>query len=157
MEIIYNVNKDELIEHNDDTNIICISNGDNTTLNKTTLKLNDTFKTWSEVNIVVSRYTKQNGFVAIKYRLELDAIDKSIVRQHVYKYWKAGVHSPKKMKDISLHYDSVTVKMNCEWQASFNFGKRATEICLTKIVNKHNYLYDTKTIELAPKNLRFSQ
>src|SRR2546426_372129 len=44
-----------------------------------TLNVNDTFKDWDAVEIAVNTYAKQNGFVAIKYRKELDAIDKSII------------------------------------------------------------------------------
>ena len=49
-----------------------------------TLNVNDTFKDWDAVEIAVNTYVKQNGFVAIKYRKELDAIDKSITRRRVY-------------------------------------------------------------------------
>ena len=49
-----------------------------------TLNTNDTFKDWDAVKIAVNTYAKQNGFVAIKYRKELDAIDKSITRRRVY-------------------------------------------------------------------------
>ncbi|CAG8763117.1 13232_t:CDS:2, partial [Gigaspora margarita] len=69
----------------------------------------------------------QNGFVAIKYYLELDAINKTII---------SGVHSSKKVEDINLYRDSDTVKINYSWQASFNFGKYATKIWLTKIIDR---------------------
>ncbi|CAG8821605.1 28800_t:CDS:2 [Gigaspora margarita] len=111
----------------------------------------------SNIDIIVSRYAKQNRFVAIKYRLELDAINKMIIRQYVYKYWKARAHSSKKIEDINSYRNSATGRTNCPWQASFNFGKCATEICLTKIIDSHNHLCDSKTIELAFKNLRFLQ
>ena len=54
-----------------------------------TLNVNDTFNDWDAVEIAVNTYAKQNGFVAIKYRKELDAIDKSITRRRVYNCWKS--------------------------------------------------------------------
>ncbi|CAG8754003.1 10176_t:CDS:2, partial [Cetraspora pellucida] len=160
---------DNVNEYEGYTNIACISTDDNTNINETalevnettlkvnetTLKVNDPFNNWKDVDIVVNKYAKQKGFVAIKYHKDLDAIDKTIVRWHVYKCWKAGVHNPKKVEDISLHRDSTTVKTNCQWQASFNFGKHMTTIHLTSIIDDHNHLCDLKTIELAPKNLKF--
>ncbi|CAG8789061.1 43102_t:CDS:2, partial [Gigaspora margarita] len=122
-----------LIEPNKE--LICINNSDDANTNETTLNVNDTFKDWNE----------------------LDTIDKTIVRRYVYKCWKAGVHNSKKMEDIVLYRNSITVKTNCSWQASFNFGKRTTVIHLTKIIDDHNHQCDQTTIELAPKNLRFSQ
>ncbi|RGB35151.1 hypothetical protein C1646_759677 [Rhizophagus diaphanus] len=50
----------------------------------TTLSVNDTFKDWDAVEIAVNTYAKQNGFVAIKSRKDLDAIDKTIVQRHMY-------------------------------------------------------------------------
>ena len=37
-----------------------------TNVNKIELNVTDTFKDWNEVDIIVNRYAKQNGFVAIK-------------------------------------------------------------------------------------------
>ncbi|CAB4387368.1 unnamed protein product [Rhizophagus irregularis] len=48
-------------------------------------------------------------------------------------------------------------KTNCPWQANFYFGKHAADIHLTKFNNSHNHQCDPVSIELAPKNLRFSQ
>ncbi|CAG8655425.1 35884_t:CDS:2, partial [Gigaspora margarita] len=39
----------------------------------------------------------------------------------------------------------------------FYLGKRVNSITITSIVDKHNYLCNSKTIKLAPKNLRFPQ
>src|SRR5436853_2077370 len=60
--------------------------------NKIELNVTDTFKDWDEVDIIINRYAKQNGFVAIKSRKDLDAIDKTIVRRHTYTCWKSGIH-----------------------------------------------------------------
>ena len=78
-----------------------------------TLNVNDTFKDWDAVEIAVNTYAKQNGFVAIKYRKELDAIDKSITRRRVYNCWKSGSNNPKKVENINLHRNSSSTKTNC--------------------------------------------
>jgi len=43
------------------------------------LKVNDVFKDWDAVKIAINTYAKHNGFVAIKARKDVDAIDKSII------------------------------------------------------------------------------
>ena len=48
------------------------------------LNINDTYEDWNAVDIAVNMYAKQKGFVAIKYRKDLDAIDKTIIRRRVY-------------------------------------------------------------------------
>ena len=58
---------------------------------------------------------------------------------------------------ISLHRDYTSSKTNCPWQANFYCVKRTNLICLTKFEPTHNHPCDTKTIDLAPKNLRFAQ
>ena len=67
---------------------------DNTNTNTTeiTLNVNDTFEDWNAVNVAVNMYAKQNGFVATKYRKDLDEIDKTIIRHWVYRCWKGGEH-----------------------------------------------------------------
>ncbi|CAG8667795.1 18487_t:CDS:2 [Rhizophagus irregularis] len=118
----------------------------------TTLSVNDTFKDWDAVEIAVNTYAKQNGFVAIKSRKDIDAIDKTIVRRCVYSCWKAGTSNPKKVEDISLHRESVSTKTNCPWQVAFYYGKNTAVIRLTKLDNNHNHQCDPVTIDLAPKN-----
>jgi len=61
------------------------------------------------------------------------------------------------VENIDVHCDATSVKTNCLWQVSFYLGKHAGEPRLTNFVNIHNHPYDTKTIDLAPKNLHFSQ
>jgi len=97
---------------------------------------------------------KQKGFVAIKYCKDLDAIDKTIIRRHVYSCWKARTNNPRKVEDINLHRDSVSTKTNCPWQVGFYFGKNTNIIRLTKFDNNHNHRCDPVTIDLAPKNSR---
>jgi hypothetical protein len=80
-----------------------------------------------------------------------------IIRQRIYTCWKSEINKPKKVEDITLHCDTTTTKTNCPWQASFNFGKYATAIQLTKFNNIHNHQYDPVTIELAPINQCFPQ
>ena len=129
---------------------------DNTNTNTTeiTLNVNDTFEDWNAVNVAVNMYAKQNGFVATKYRKDLDEIDKTIIRRRVYRCWKGGVNNPRKVENINLHRDSVSTKTNCPWQVGFYFGKNANIIRLTKFDNIHNYQCDPVTIDLAPKNSR---
>ncbi|PKY55110.1 hypothetical protein RhiirA4_427265 [Rhizophagus irregularis] len=130
---------------------------DGANVNKAILKINDTFKDWNEVDVIVNQHARQDGFVAIKYCKELNNVDKTIVRRWVYTCWKSGINKPKKVEDITSHRDTTTVKTNCLWQASFYFGKRAASIHLTKLNNVHNHQIDLVNIELAPKNQRFSQ
>jgi len=130
---------------------------DDMNVNEVILKDNDTFKDWDEVDVIVNQHARRYGFVAIKYRKDLDDIDKTIVRRRVYACWKSGVNKTKKVEDITLHRDATTVKTNCPWQASFYFGKRTIDIRLTKFNNVHNHQCDPVTIELAPKNQRFPQ
>ncbi|CAB4482135.1 unnamed protein product [Rhizophagus irregularis] len=144
-----------VIDDNENTN--GRYNDKNTNANKVILKVGDTFKDWNEVDVIINQYAKQNGFVAIKFRKDLDEVDKMIVRRHVYTCWKSGISKPKKVEDITLHRDATTTKTNCSWQASFNFGKCATAIHLTKFNNIHNHQCDPVTIELAPMNQRFPQ
>ncbi len=51
-----------------------------------TLNVNDTYENQNVVDIAINMYTKQKGFVAIKYHKDLDAIDKTIICRHVYSY-----------------------------------------------------------------------
>ena len=61
-----------------------------------TLNVNDTFKDWDAVETAINTFAKCNGFVAIKFRKDLDIIDKTITRHRVYQCWKAGINNPKK-------------------------------------------------------------
>jgi len=65
------------------------------------------------IDIAVNMYAKQKGFVAIKYRKDFDAIDKTIIRHRVYSCWKVRINHPKKVKDINLYRNSVSTKTNC--------------------------------------------
>ncbi|GET51062.1 protein FAR1-RELATED SEQUENCE 5-like [Rhizophagus irregularis DAOM 181602=DAOM 197198] len=134
-----------------------IADINDTTITTEILNVNDTFKDWNAVETAVNTFAKNNGFVAIKFCKDLDIIDKTITRRRVYQCWKAGINNPKKVEDITLHRESSLTKTNCPWQANFYFGKRAADIHLTKFNNSHNHQCDPISIELAPKNLRFSQ
>ena len=48
-------------------------------VNEVTLKIGDLFNDWGLVQIAIDSYAKQNGFVANKYRKDVDPIDKSII------------------------------------------------------------------------------
>ncbi|CAG8533113.1 2188_t:CDS:2 [Cetraspora pellucida] len=137
-----NVNNNQIIQHK---------------MNKLTLHEGDFFNNWNEVQHAVDAYSKQHGFVAIKYRKDLDPVNKSIIRRRDYICWKSGVNKPKKVEDICAHHDGVSGKTDCPWIVHFYFGKRATRITITSIVNEHNHLCDSDTIELAPKYLQFPQ
>ncbi|EXX62753.1 hypothetical protein RirG_158780 [Rhizophagus irregularis DAOM 197198w] len=127
------------------TNIVVIDDNENTN------------GRYNDENTNANKYAKQNGFIAIKFRKDLDEVDKMIIRWRVYTCWKSGISKPKKVEDIILHRDATTTKTNCSWQASFNFGKRVTAIHLTKFNNIHNHQCDPVTMELAPMNQRFPQ
>ncbi|CAG8846556.1 45437_t:CDS:2, partial [Gigaspora margarita] len=130
---------------------------ENTDAKMIRLEVDDTFEDWHEVDIIVNKYAKQNGFVAIKSRKDLDPIDKTIVRRCTYSCWKSGINKQKKVVNINLHRESVSNKTECSWEVSFYYGKIQQEIHLTKINNSHNHLCDPITIDLAPKNTRLSQ
>jgi len=119
------------------------------------LKVNDVFKDWDTVKIAINIYTKHNSIIAIKTCKDIDAINKSIIRRHVYHCWKSEINNPKKTEDITLHHDSILTKTNCLWQASFYFSKHMADIHLTKFNNNHNHQYDPITIDLISKNLHF--
>ncbi|CAG8848431.1 12987_t:CDS:1, partial [Gigaspora margarita] len=125
-------------------------------IDEATLNAGDAFENWNEVDSIVNKYAKQNGFVAVKCRKNLDPIDHAIVRRRSYNCWKSGISKPKKVEDITSHRNSGSIKTNCPWQVSFYFGKQSTTIHLTKIKNSHNHQCDQRIIELAPKNTRFS-
>ncbi|GBC14935.2 protein FAR1-RELATED SEQUENCE 5-like [Rhizophagus irregularis DAOM 181602=DAOM 197198] len=115
-----------------------ITNGDyinDMNVNKAILKVNDTFKDWNKVDVIVNQHARQTGFVAIKICKDLDD----------------------NVEDITLHHDATTTKTKCLWQASFYFGKYAATIHFSKFNNVHNHQCDPVTIELAPKNQRFLQ
>ncbi|CAB5181869.1 unnamed protein product [Rhizophagus irregularis] len=128
-----------------------------TTITTEILNVNDTFKDWDAVETAVNMFAKYNGFVAIKFHKDLDIIDKTITRRRVYQCWKAGINNPNKVEDITLYRKSSSTKTNCPWQANFYFGKHAADIHLTKFNNSHNHQCNPVSIELASKNLRFSQ
>ncbi|CAB4421546.1 unnamed protein product [Rhizophagus irregularis] len=65
------------------------------------LNVNDTFKDWDAVETAVNMFAKYNSFVTIKFCKDLDIIDKTITRCHVYQCWKAGINNPKKVHDES--------------------------------------------------------
>ncbi len=48
------------------------------------LNVNNIYEDWNAIDIVINIYMKQKGFVAIKYRKDLDAINKTIICCHVY-------------------------------------------------------------------------
>ncbi|PKY13633.1 hypothetical protein RhiirB3_496339 [Rhizophagus irregularis] len=133
------------------------SDNDECSTSKVILKVNDSFNDWISVQTVVDLYAKQNGFVANKIRKEVDSIDNSIIRHHVYTCWKSGIHKPKKVEDMSLHRNCKSNKTNCPWQANFYLAKWTNVIRLTKLEDTHNHQCDPVSIELAPKNLRFPQ
>ncbi len=83
--------------------------------NNTTLNVNDTFKDWKTIKIAINIYMKQNGFVAIKYHKDLNTIDKTITRHHIYSYWKVKINNSKKIEDISLHHDDILNKTSYPW------------------------------------------
>ena len=122
-------------------------------MNEVTLKIGNLFNDWESVQTVIDSFAKQNGFVANKQRKDVDPIDKSIIRRHVYTCWKFGIHQSKKVEDISLHREYTSYKTNCPWQANFYLGKSTDLIRLTKFEQVHNHQCNPKTIELAPKNL----
>ncbi|PKC52241.1 hypothetical protein RhiirA1_481964 [Rhizophagus irregularis] len=97
-------------------------------VNKAILKVNDTFKDWNKVDVIVNQHARQTG-----------------------------TNKPKNVEDITLHHDATTTKTKCPWQASFYFGKYAATIHFSKFNNVHNHQCDPVTIELAPKNQRFLQ
>ncbi|CAB4494651.1 unnamed protein product [Rhizophagus irregularis] len=108
-----------------------IADINDTTITTEILNVNDTFKDWNAVETAINMFAKNNGFVAIKFRKDLDIIDKTITRRRIYQCWKAGINNPK--------------------------NKHAADIHLTKFNNSHNHQCDPISIELAPKNLRFPQ
>ncbi|CAG8735026.1 21022_t:CDS:2 [Cetraspora pellucida] len=42
------------------------------------------FRNWNAVNIAINTYAKQNSFVVIKMRKDLNSVNKTIVQHHVY-------------------------------------------------------------------------
>ncbi|CAB4400644.1 unnamed protein product [Rhizophagus irregularis] len=97
---------------------------------------------------------KLQGFVANKYRKDLDSIDKSIIRCQEYVCWKFGINQTKKVEDINTHRDTISGKTNCPWHVNFYFGKRASAIKLTQLSDYHNHQCNSEIIDLAPKNLK---
>lgn len=65
---------------------------DDMNVNKAILKVNDTFKDWNEVDVIVNQHARQIGFVAIKFCKDLDDTDKMIVWQCVYTCWKSRIN-----------------------------------------------------------------
>ncbi|RGB26296.1 hypothetical protein C1646_770621 [Rhizophagus diaphanus] len=53
-------------------------------INKAILKVNDTFKNWNKVDVIVNQHAIQTGFVAIIICKDLDNVNKMIVQRHVY-------------------------------------------------------------------------
>ncbi|PKY17046.1 hypothetical protein RhiirB3_382219, partial [Rhizophagus irregularis] len=133
------------------------TDGEIVNVNEVALTIDDLFNDWESVQVIIDSYAKQNGFVVVKSRKDVDPIDKSIIRRREYICWKSGTHQSKKVEDISLHRDCSSYKTNCPWQASFYLGKKSNLIRLTKFVQEHNHQCDPETIELAPKNLRLPQ
>ncbi|CAG8769483.1 9459_t:CDS:2, partial [Rhizophagus irregularis] len=98
------------------------------------LKVGNSFKSWKDVQYIVDAYAKQHGFVANKY-----------------------LNQPKKVEDISTHYNSTSVKTNCFWIINFYLGKRTDVINVIRFINEHhNYLCNSE-IEMASKNSYLSQ
>jgi hypothetical protein len=145
--------EEEIVAENDEF----VNDDNNIYSDPSELHVGDSFKDWDTVLDKVNAYAKHHGFVASKFHKDLDSVNKSIVWRRVFKCWKFGVNEPKKVVDINAHRNSTSGKTDCPWQISFYLGKRTEEIRLTKFVNSHNHEYDTKTIDLAPRNLRFSQ
>ncbi|CAG8494508.1 9982_t:CDS:2 [Cetraspora pellucida] len=88
------------------------------------------FNNWDAVQHAVDVYSKQHGFVAIKYRKDLDSIDRSIIWHHDYVCWKFGMNKPKKVENICEHCDGVSgtllkelmkiIEQELEKEASYN-------------------------------------
>ena len=83
------------------------------------LNINDTYEDQNVIDIAVNMYAKQKGFIAIKYHKDLDAIDKTIIRRHVYSCWKARINHPKKVENINLHRNSVSTKQTVHGKWAF--------------------------------------
>ncbi|CAB4422546.1 unnamed protein product [Rhizophagus irregularis] len=130
------------------------TDGEIVNVNEVALTIGDLLES---VQVIIDSYAKQNGFVVVKSRKDVDPIDKSIIRRREYICWKSGTHQSKKVEDISLHRECSSYKTNCLWQASFYLGKKSNLIRLTKFVQEHNHQCDPESIELAPKNLRLPQ
>ncbi|GBB90789.1 hypothetical protein RclHR1_17880004 [Rhizophagus clarus] len=120
--------EEELVTENDEL----VNDDDNIYSDSSELHIDDLFQDCDMVQSKVDTYAKHHGFVANKIYKNLDPVDKSIVQRRDFKYWKSG-------------------------KISFYLAKRTGKIHLTKFINNHNRQCDTKTIELAPKYLRFSQ
>src|SRR6266480_5777145 len=121
------------------------------------LQIGNEFSDWNSVHTTIEAYAKQQGFVANKNRKDLDPIDKSIIQRQEYICWKSGVNQTKKVEDISNHRDSGSGKINCPWHVNFYLGKRIGIIKLTQLLNEHNHLCNSETIDLAPKNSKLPQ
>ncbi|CAG8513840.1 14646_t:CDS:2 [Racocetra fulgida] len=108
-----------------------VDNHENKTIHhsstKLILKVGDCFTDWDAVQCAVDIYSKQHGFIAVKFHKDLDAVDKSIIRHRDYVCWKAGMNKAKKWRTI------------------------------TSLKNKHDHLCDPETIELSPKHSQFPQ
>ncbi|CAG8693579.1 41760_t:CDS:1, partial [Gigaspora margarita] len=67
----------ELAEHKGSISGSCTK--DNKDSNNVMLNIGDTFKNWDEVDDIVNKYTKHNGFVVIKFCKDHDPVDKTLI------------------------------------------------------------------------------
>ncbi|CAB4386293.1 unnamed protein product [Rhizophagus irregularis] len=57
------------------------TDGEIVNVNEVALTIGDLFNDWESVQVIIDSYTKQNGFVVVKSRKDVDPIDKSIIRR----------------------------------------------------------------------------
>ncbi|PKY31239.1 hypothetical protein RhiirB3_448748 [Rhizophagus irregularis] len=53
--------------------------GEIVNVNEVALTIGDLFNDWESVQVIIDLYAKQNGFVVVKSRKDVDPIDKSII------------------------------------------------------------------------------
>ncbi|CAB4484143.1 unnamed protein product [Rhizophagus irregularis] len=73
------------------------TDGEIVNVNEVALTISDLFNDWESVHVIIDSYAKQNGFVVVKSRKDVDPIDKSIIRRREYICWKSGTHQSKKV------------------------------------------------------------
>ncbi|CAB4489675.1 unnamed protein product [Rhizophagus irregularis] len=99
------------------------TDGEIVNVNEVALTIDDLFNDWESVQVIIDSYAKQNGFVVVKSRKDVDPIDKSIIRRREYICWKSGTHQSKKVEDISLYQDCSSSRQIVRGKLVFILGK----------------------------------
>jgi hypothetical protein len=107
------------------------------------------FDNWDQVGNFIHQYSRERGFGTVKFRVEFDPNDKTIIRRRTFACRCSRTYDPKKNTDTNNTCNTTSTKTDCQWKATFSFPKSSSIIKLTSICDEHNH--DLVSSDIAPQ------